>query len=426
MEHASASEDGMNSGTELGVVGLDFDYDVEELIASLSARSKPLVLFGAGDLGKLAHHALTRRGVTVDYFCDGSVLKQRAPWRGVPTLAPFELAELGPDIHLVICCNYLAAVALVLDERGITRRYSCLKLLEASDQSTVDFMQPLDVRRKIALHRREILKTAEHDIDVLALKYIDIVVTEACSMKCVDCSNLMQYYEAPKHSELPQLVRGVDRIMEAIDWIDEFRVLGGEPFVNKQVHRVVEQLVSYETAGRVVIYTNATIVPKGENLQCLKHPKVVVDITNYGALSRNYDALLATLETNGIAYLTKIPTWTDSGRIQYRQRSTNELADMFMNCCVNDVLTLLNGKLYRCPFSANGTNLGAIPSPEEDVIDLTCEAKDASALRAELRRLYGEKKYLTACSYCNGRDFRTPKIEAGIQTKRPLPVPQPR
>jgi hypothetical protein len=242
-------------------------------------------------------------------------------------------------------------------------------------------------------------------------------------MKCRDCSNLMQYYSAPKHSDLDLLFSAVDRIMESIDWIYEFRVLGGEPFVNKQMHKVVNRLASYETVDRIIIYTNATIVPKGENLTCLTHPKVMLDITNYGPHSVNYDRLVETLDENGIGYITKIPAWTDSGTILYRERTESELADTFINCCVNDVLTLLNGRLYRCPFSANATNLNAIPYNSDDVIDLTDDTKRGSELRRDIERLYTGRRYLTACSYCNGRDFRTPKIVPAIQVKLPLPLP---
>ena len=160
--------------------------------------------------------------------------------------------------------------------------------------------------------------------------------------------------------------------MNCINNINEFRVLGGEPFVNKKINEVIDKLVSYDNVERIVIYTNGTITPKGENLSCLKHEKVMLDIKNYGSLSRNYERLIKTLEENNILYAAKIPTWTDSGRIlPYQKRSDDDLKHMFANCCVNDILTLLNGKLYRCPFSANATNLNAIPYDEDDVINLS-------------------------------------------------------
>ncbi|MCO6696995.1 hypothetical protein, partial [Streptomyces sp. Vc17.3-30] len=66
-------------------------------------------------------------------------------------------------------------------------------------------MSPVLMERKAALHKRETRKDREHAEDTLILKYLDVVVTEACSMKCQDCSNLMQYYTKPRHSDLELL-----------------------------------------------------------------------------------------------------------------------------------------------------------------------------------------------------------------------------
>ncbi len=399
------------------------DYDIAALRPLLASDSATVVLFGAGDIGKLAHYALELLGIPVTCFCDNSALKQGKRCRGTMVISPEELATVPRNAHVFICGNYLASVSALLATMQFKNVYDCTALLDNIDFSRADFMQPLDIQRKIALHKVQCRTSGSRRENALVLKYIDVVVTEACSMKCRDCSNLMQYYSRPKHSDLAMLFDAIDTIMACIDGVYEFRVLGGEPFVNKQVHKVIDKLTGYHNVDKVIVYTNATIVPKGENLSCLKNSKVILDITNYGAHSVNYDKLIETLRANDIAYLTKIPTWTDSGTILHRDRSESELADMFMNCCVNDVLTLLNGRLYRCPFSANGTNLGAIPLNGEDVIDLTDRTKSQSSLRREIERLYTGKQYLTACSYCNGRDFRTPKIVPAIQVKVPLPLP---
>jgi hypothetical protein len=97
---------------------------------------------------------------------------------------------------------------------------------------------------------------------------------------------------------------------------------------------------------------------------------------------------------------------------------------MFARCCVNDVLTLLNGTLYRCPFSANAMNLEAVPRVASDFINLLDESKDIAATRAGIRDLYTARNYISTCSYCNGRDFSVATVEAGVQTKTVLPLPQ--
>ena len=92
----------------------------------------------------------------------------------------------------------------------------------------------------------------------------------------------MQYYSKPVDSETDEILKSTKKIMSVVDHLDEFRVLGGDPFMNKEMHKIVNELVKYDNCDRVIIYTNATIVPKNEQLECLKNPKVILEITNYG------------------------------------------------------------------------------------------------------------------------------------------------
>ena len=56
------------------------------------------------------------------------------------------------------------------------------------------------------------------------------------------------------------------------------------------------------------------------------------------------------------------------------ERFEEENKIKFTNCCNSEVLSILHGKFYRCPFSANAHNLKAIPENKSDVVDL-CDEK---------------------------------------------------
>ena len=98
----------------------------------------------------------------------------------------------------------------------------------------------------------------------------------------------------------------------------------------------------------------------------------------------------------------------------------NDLEHQFTNCCNSDLITLLHGKLYRCPFSANGVNLEAIPQKSSDEVNLLDEGLNISQTREQIKKLCYEKKYLEACYYCNGRDYSSVDIDSAVQTKKPL------
>jgi len=336
-----------------------YDCDIDHLIRKIKATSAPVVLFGSGDFGKLALYALGILGIKVSYFCDSNEQREGELYCNIKIISLRTLSELDPDVHVFISSNSLLAIASQLEELNISNVYNCASLFKKVDFSQSDLgLQLPQIKRRISLYEGTCLRLENkksHPLDLLAL---DIVITEACTLKCIDCSNLMQYYESPKNSDLDVLFKSIDKLMKCVDRIREVRVLGGEPFVNKQIGKIVDKLVSKDNIDNVVIYTNATIVPNGENLLSLQNDKVIIDITNYGNLSKKYDKLIETLKGNKICYNTEIATrWTDSGTIRYRERTVNELTEMFSKCCVRDVMNLMNGKLFRCPFSANGTNL---------------------------------------------------------------------
>ena len=104
----------------------------------------------------------------------------------------------------------------------------------------------------------------------------------------------------------------------------------------------------------------------------------------------------------------------------FTNKNEKELGHLFKNCCNSDLISLLHGKLYRCPFSANGVNLKAIPQNNTDEVDLTNDDLSLNEVKKQIKELCYDKKYLTACLYCNGRDYASENIHSAIQTRRPL------
>jgi len=398
-------------------------YDIKLLTQALLSGKTKVVLFGAGRWGKVALYSLLQRNVTVSYFCDSDVLKQGTQFCGVEVISPEKLAELGAETHVFVSCNYILPVLSALKAIHFTNVYNCISLFEHTDFTNAETGVPLrEIPVMMERHKAACMVIEANKDPHLIIRGMDLMVTEACTMKCKDCSNLMPYYLKPKNEDPEVLLKAFEVLSKCVDRFLEVRLLGGEPFMNKRIHEIVNKLVTYPHVEKIAIFTNATIIPKDENLSCLKHPKVFLDITHYGVLSKNHDPLVRVLDETGINYTTHSPhTWTDSAKIEYREKSEKQLKDMFERCCVNDVLTLLHGKLYRCPFSANAMNLNAIPQVSDDFIDLAVEDLDLDRTRAQVRYLYTGRSYISACSFCNGRDYTVATVEPGVQTKTHLP-----
>ena len=241
-------------------------------------------------------------------------------------------------------------------------------------------------------------------------------------MKCKDCSNLMQYYEKPVNVDSRTLESNIEILLKAVDAIDDVRIIGGEPFLYNELPSLFKILTQSEKVYRITVYSNATFVPKPQILKALKNKKIEVEITDYDYLSKNHNEMIEAFNENKINYITHKPqNWTDSARIVKNDKSHSQLKEMFDRCCVNDVLSLLHGRIYHCPFSANAHNLKAIESDKLDWIDLD-DCKNPNELRVHLMNFYFGRDYQAACKYCLGRDFSQPKVTPALQTKNVIPL----
>lgn len=390
-----------------------------------------LVIFGAGTIGKLTLEALKIKNVKVGYFCDSDIRKQNSKIENIKIISPDDLDALDKNTDIFVSANYFSSIVPLLTNKGFKNLYKSTELLEGIDINKFHkkvamegngHLEPLKMKRDVDFYNEMGRKEDYIAHGKLNIKTIDIQVTEKCSLKCKDCSNLMQYYERPQDSELNLLFKSVEKIMACVDNLEEFRVLGGDPFMNKELHKIINKLVTYDKCKKVVVYTNARFVPKGENLNCLKNKKVMLDITNYGATSPANSKFIETAKKEDIAFTSfRCTTWQDCGRIMpFSNKSEKQLEHQFNNCCNSDLISLLHGKLYRCPFSANGVNLKAIPQNDSDEVDLTNEVLSLSEIKEQIKKLCYDKKYLVACSYCNGRDYSSVNIPSAVQTKKPF------
>ena len=386
------------------------------------------ILYGAGVIGEMCEFAFRNKNLKIDYFCDSSKEKQGKEFKGIKVLSPEELENFSKETNIFISNNYYPHLKKELYSKNFKNVFDCSDILISTDFSKSKLsINPLKIERWVAFYNAMVKKENFKKEKLLYVKSLDVQITEKCSLGCKDCSNLMQYYSKPKDSDYNILIKCIEKFMKCVDEIYEFRVLGGDPFMNKEMHKIINFLSSFKKVKTIAIYTNARFIPKNENFDCLKNPKVILDISDYLLIEkekRKADDLIKVLEQNNIKYnLARMSVWSDSGRIlPFQERTYIEKINLFNNCCNSDIISLLHGKLYRCPFSANGTNLKAIPEDKTDIVDLVDDTISLKDLRKDIYNLVYNKEFLTACNYCNGRDFNTKEIKAAIQkpTSKPL------
>lgn len=396
----------------------------QEIIENIKREGIPVIIFGAGIVGEALFHACRNAGIKVECFCDNNSNKTKSSKCNIEVIHTPNLKTKCKDANFIISAADIKDVVDQLHVLGYSKWYACSLLLRDFDVSQYQFSAPMDFV-EYAVATCLLCHNSYLTPDKLFLRSVDIIITERCSLKCRDCSNLMQYYKKPVDCDIKELMQAIDVFFTYIDEVNEFRVIGGEPFMNKDFHLIINRLNDEPKVKKIVIYTNGTIIPKEDKIEYLKNSKVLFIITDYGKLSKNLHGLTQILQGNNIAfYVQKAQGWTDCAKIVRHYRYIGQQKEIFRNCCAKNTITLSKGKLYRCPFSANADRLDAVPDVKNDHINIFDETIDINEMKKRIRKFLLEKDFLEVCDYCNGRSFGDPEIQPAVQTNKPLEYEQ--
>lgn len=399
----------------------------KENIGKLKKQSLPVIIFGAGIIGETLFHLCREFGIKVECFCDNDTIKIKRPVCGVEVLHTQSLNSRYKSANFLIATADIKDVVDQLRCLGYLNWYAISSLLRDLDLLRYTFNESTDfieyVFTSCILCQDNYLSP-----DKLFIRSVDIIITERCSLKCRDCSNLMQYYKKPSDCNIEELLRSIDLFCTIVDEINEFRIIGGEPLMNKEWPLIIRKLTEEPKIKKILIYTNGTILPGRDQVEYLKKKKIIFYITDYGVYSRKVDDLVRLLRHNDIGYyVQKAISWTDCAKIKRHDRSVKELKDIFRSCCSKNLITLSGSRLYRCPFAANAARLLAVPDYKDDYVDIFQElhgAADISKVKNKVRALLLDKDLLRVCDYCNGRPYGAPEIRPAIQVNRPLAYEQ--
>ena len=377
-------------------------------------KEMPVIIYGASTYGEIAYAALKKIGINVCYYCDRFV---KGEYLGVKVIEPKDLEGFINANIIIASRDYF------YDIKNILVKIGCKNIYDMRDLLAIDLSDSrLSVRAMdMYVGRDSYIDVANNQSsEMINFPRIQFVITERCSLRCRDCISLMQYYEKPENVEIEDYIGSFDRLIRVVDNVSELRILGGEPYMNPDVYKVIERYVGLKKIATISVYTNGTIVPNEQNLRALENDKVILHISNYNHNEERVNKLIKEIKKYSIKYFVRnYDAWNDCGKLECKGYSVEEMKKVFSKCFERGCYSFFRGKLHVCPRSAHAMYLKAMPDIKDDYVDLMENDISDIEIKKQLMNLT-KKTYIEACNYCQGPDYSTPNIPAAIQINKPL------
>jgi MoaA/NifB/PqqE/SkfB family radical SAM enzyme len=155
--------------------------------------------------------------------------------------------------------------------------------LKDFEQALIRFPSPF-LSFQPVLEQAQIKYIQVHEVNMF---YLGIVTTAHCSLKCKHCiGDMPEIKEKEQYSfTYEEYKKYLDNLLVNITNLKLARILGGEPLLNKGIHKILEYTLLQDKITAVFLVTNATIKLNERTINVLKKfpQKATVDISNYSS-----------------------------------------------------------------------------------------------------------------------------------------------
>lgn len=375
-------------------------------------KNECVIIYGASVYGELAFIALKSLGITPDYFCDRAAKSDM--YFGVSVIHPDALAAHLHANIIIASADYFAEIRDDLLRRGCDNLYDMSALIEL-DLPTAELSER--AKYKYDYRKQYVDLVAAANASALpSFSRLQYVVTERCSLRCRDCSHLMQYYHHPENVDLARYRPAFDRLLRHVHMISDLRILGGEPLMNPEMQQVIEWYHDEPRIRTISVYTNGTIVPNEKTLVALAYPNVRVHISQYPVNATRIEKVKAALEAHDVHYyIEPFTNWQTPGNLVQRHDSAERNIEKFQRCFDSNGYSFYKNRLYRCPRAVHGVQVGAMPDVPSEYVALGDASLPEATIDTQLRALMARTSLL-ACDYCDGLDNHRQSTPPAVQS----------
>lgn len=179
------------------------------------------------------------------------------------------------------------------------------------------------------------------------LPQVEMHIMDSCNLNCRGCAHFSPIFpnDVP---DFPSRISDVEIFAQKFGCIFRFAILGGEPFLNKDIGRYAEKIRDILPNSTIEIITNGILIPyvPEKTFETIRENNVCISISEYEPTHRIIDSIKSRLEKFGILY--EIRSYSKKQKFNIPLSLTKN-SKYEKRCISNGCVTIWNGKMARCP-----------------------------------------------------------------------------
>lgn len=385
--------------------GHELDRYAEKVIRLFDECKGKIYLFGAGLIG-MATEAVLEQYQCFGGYIDNNVQKQADGINGHTVLSLEQYRK--NDIRGIIVITADRKNIPVIEQQLMAAGYVKGKDFFSHNEFMHKFFPVLSL----------------YKYGLLYVDLVQICLTERCTLKCKDCAHgCFAVGNEKEDLSLEMAMKSADSFFSQVDVAGEFVLIGGEPFLYKELAKIIEY-IGRKYRNRISIYsivTNGTITPRQEVIDLCREYNMVVRISDYSEtlkwIGDRQEKLIGQLRENNVSFILegKSSQWMDYGfRTFNRKDDESELVKVF-DQCQTPCREIRGSKYYYCVMARSVSENLDLGIGQSDYLEFDDLKEDPKKIIMEFECGYSDKGYLDMCSRCRGAEAEKYVIPAAVQ-----------